>query len=389
MFWLWALLLAGIASVFVLLPLILPGRFQSAVASREKVNVGLYVEYLAELEVAQAQGRITAQEYAQLKVEMQENLLQDTVPLATHFSESTSKNTLGTTVGTALGTTAASAHKSTFVRSAKKPGILPLLFAALLLPLVAVFIFADFGMGRGSVSDVILLARLSAIWSQEASPQQPANPHHATDHRQLVEQLAARLSSQPENVEGQFLLARSWRSLQEPAKAVAIYEQLRQHFPQDLTLATHYAEALFAADGQQMTDRVTAAIFAAQQLTSDTGRVVMVLVEMGANLAVPDDAVVFVYARAWEGPSVPLAVQKLRVAELPRLVRLDESMAMVPGLGLAEYTQVQLVARISATGSAEASDDDYEARSPRIELNKNQAVVKLLIEHKHRNTPAP
>ena len=115
----------------------------------------------------------------------------------------------------------------------------------------------------------------------------------------------------------------------------------------------------------------------------------MVLVEMAANLVVPDDAVVFVYARAWEGPSVPLAVQKLRAAELPRLVRLDESMAMVPGLGLAEYTQVQLVARISATGSAEASDDDYEARSPRIELNKNKAVVKLLIEHKHRNTPAP
>ncbi len=368
MFWLWALLLAGIASVFVLLPLLLPKRFQSAAASREQVNVELYVENLAELEADQAQGKLSAPEYAQLKVEMQGNLLQDTLPVAADSSENTTENASG--------------------KSAKKQGVLPLLLAAVLLPLVAVFIFADFGMGRGSVSDVILLEKLSASWSSGASSQQPANPHHAADYKQLVEQLAARLSSQPENVEAQFLLARSWRSLQEPAKAVAIYAQLRQRFPQDLTLATHYAEALFAADGQQMTDRVTAAIFAAQQLTADTGSAIMVLVELAANLVLPDDAVVFVYARAWEGPSVPLAVRRLSPAELPRLVRLDESMAMVPNMGLAEYTQVQLVARISATGSAEASEDDYEARSPLIDLNTNKAVVKLLIEHKQRNTPS-
>ena len=367
MFWLWALLLAGIASVFVLLPLLLPKRFQSAVASREKVNVELYVENLAELEADQAQGKLSAPEYAQLKVEMQGNLLQDTLPVAADSSNNVSENS--------------------YVKSAKKQGVLPLLLAAVLLPLVAVFIFADFGMGRGSVSDVILLEKLSASWSSAAA-QQPANPHHAADYKQLVEQLAARLSSQPENVEAQFLLARSWRSLQEPAKAVAIYAQLRQRFPQDLTLATHYAEALFAADGQQMTDRVTAAIFAAQQLTADTGSAIMVLVELAANLVLPDDAVVFVYARAWEGPSVPLAVRRLSPAELPRLVRLDESMAMVPNMGLAEYTQVQLVARISATGSAEASEDDYEARSPLIDLNTNKAVVKLLIEHKQRSTPS-
>ena len=373
MFWLWALLLAGIASVFVLLPLLLPKRFQSAAASREKVNVELYVENLAELEADQAQGKLSAPEYAQLKVEMQGNLLQDTLPVAADSSENTTENASGNSVASAD------------VKSAKKQGVLPLLLAAVLLPLVAVFIFADFGMGRGSVSDVILLEKLSASW---ASSQQPANPHHAADYKQLVEQLAARLSSQPENVEAQFLLARSWRSLQEPAKAVAIYAQLRQRFPQDLTLATHYAEALFAADGQQMTDRVTAAIFAAQQLTADTGSAIMVLVELAANLVLPDDAVVFVYARAWEGPSVPLAVRRLSPAELPRLVRLDESMAMVPNMGLAEYTQVQLVARISATGSAEASEDDYEARSPLIDLNTNKAVVKLLIEHKQRSTPS-
>ena len=375
MFWLWALLLAGIASVFILLPLLLPKRFQSAAASREKVNVELYVENLAELEADQAQGKLSAPEYAQLKVEMQGNLLQDTLPVVADSSENTTENAYGNTVASASG------------KSAKKQGVLPLLLAAVLLPLVAVFIFADFGMGRGSVSDVILLEKLSASWAPAAS-QQPANPHHAADYKQLVEQLAARLSSQPENVEAQFLLARSWRSLQEPAKAVAIYAQLRQRFPQDLTLATHYAEALFAADGQQMTDRVTAAIFAAQQLTADTGSAIMVLVELAANLVLSDDAVVFVYARAWEGPSVPLAVRRLSPAELPRLVRLDESMTMVPNMGLAEYTQVQLVARISATGSAEASEDDYEARSPLIDLNTNKAVVKLLIEHKQRNTPS-
>ncbi len=381
LFWFWALLLSILASLFVLLPLFLPrrpfseskvseGRVSegsvSEAASREGVNVALYVEHLAELEAAQARGDITPQEYAQLEIEMQENLLLDTAPASTISSTSPSK----TDVETVSGATST------------RRGFMTLVLAALLVPLVAVFIFADFGLGRGAVSDVVLLEEML----EKSSQKKTADPHQTTEYRQLVEQLAARISTQPDNVEGQFLLARSWSRLQEPAKAAAIYEQLRRRFPQDLTLATHYAEALFAADAQQMTARVTAAIVSAQQLASATGRSIMVLVEVAANVTVPEDAVVFVYARAWEGPSVPLAVRRLTRADLPKLVRLDESMAMMQGTGLREYDKVQLVARISATGSVVVSDDDYEARSPVIDLSKDNAVIKLLVEHKSRPT---
>ena len=77
---------------------------------------------------------------------------------------------------------------------------------------------------------------------------------------------------------------------------------------------------------------------------------------------------------------MPLAVQRLTKASLPQLVTLDESMAMMQGMGLANFDTVQVVARISASGIANAGPEDFQALSDPIDLTQATDVIKLNIE---------
>lgn len=73
----------------------------------------------------------------------------------------------------------------------------------------------------------------------------------------------------------------------------------------------------------------------------------------------PDDAL-FVFARAEQGPPMPLAVQRLRAADLPVTVTLDESMAMMPQFTLATFPRVVVGARISKSGNATPTPGDLQ-----------------------------
>jgi cytochrome c-type biogenesis protein CcmH len=66
---------------------------------------------------------------------------------------------------------------------------------------------------------------------------------------------------------------------------------------------------------------------------------------LAANAA-PDDAV-FVFARAAEGPRMPLAVLRKQVKDLPLRFELNDSMAMTPGRELSSVERVVVGARVS------------------------------------------
>ncbi|VAW53728.1 Cytochrome c heme lyase subunit CcmH [hydrothermal vent metagenome] len=69
--------------------------------------------------------------------------------------------------------------------------------------------------------------------------------------------------------------------------------------------------------------------------------------------------VVFVYAKAKQGPRMPLAAQRLTLGALPATIILDDSMAMVEGMNLSAFEQLQVSARLSQSGSAIAQSGDY------------------------------
>jgi cytochrome c-type biogenesis protein CcmH len=94
-----------------------------------------------------------------------------------------------------------------------------------------------------------------------------------------------------------------------------------------------------------------------------------------AAKASPDD-VVFIYARAAQGPKMPLAILRKQVRDLPVSFALDDSMAMQPGMALSNFGEVVVGARISRSGQAMPQSGDLEGLSPPVKVGaRNVAVV--------------
>lgn len=72
---------------------------------------------------------------------------------------------------------------------------------------------------------------------------------------------------------------------------------------------------------------------------------------------------VFIFARAVNGPRMPLALERTTVAALPREFRLDDSMAMTPAARLSNAAEVIVEARISKSGSATPTAGDLVGKS--------------------------
>ena len=81
-----------------------------------------------------------------------------------------------------------------------------------------------------------------------------------------------------------------------------------------------------------------------------------------AAKARPDDTL-FVFARAAEGPRMPLAILRKQVKDLPLSFTLDDSMAMTPMARLSSVPRVVVGARISSRGDATAQPGDLQGFS--------------------------
>ncbi len=81
-----------------------------------------------------------------------------------------------------------------------------------------------------------------------------------------------------------------------------------------------------------------------------------------AARARPDDTL-FVFARAAEGPRMPLAILRKQVRDLPLEFVLDDSSAMSPATRLSGSSSVVVSARISRAGEAKSQPGDLQGTS--------------------------
>jgi len=86
---------------------------------------------------------------------------------------------------------------------------------------------------------------------------------------------------------------------------------------------------------------------------------VQVSLSADAMAAIATDAVVFVIARDPSAPSPPVAVARHRVSELPMLVSLTDAQSMVAGRNLSMFAEIELLARVSLSGSPAAASGDW------------------------------
>lgn len=76
----------------------------------------------------------------------------------------------------------------------------------------------------------------------------------------------------------------------------------------------------------------------------------------------PTDTV-FVFARAAQGPKLPLAIRRITAEQLPYQFVLDDAAAMAPGMVISKFDQVVVGARVSRSGDATPKPGDLEGFS--------------------------
>ncbi|WP_165669833.1 c-type cytochrome biogenesis protein CcmI [Metapseudomonas otitidis] len=373
-FWLAAGLLLLVALAFLLIP-VLRGRKAQAEEDRTALNVALYQERLAELQAQHEAGTLTEAQLEAGRAEAARELLADTEGAAAD-------------------------------RSARLGRALPLL-AALLVPAVGLGLYAHWGS-----SDKVQLAREmreqprtieemtarleKAVQAQPDSAEgwyflgrtymAQERPADAAKAYERAVQIAGR---QPELL-GQWAQALYFASQKRFTPEVqALTEDALKADPNEVTSlgllgiagfeegrfkdAIGYWERLIAVLPQDDPSRAAlqGGIDRARERLAENGETLheretltksmpqlKVRVDLAAALkdkVQPGDTV-FIFARAAEGPPMPLAVKRLTVKDLPAEVVLSDADAMMPQLKISSFPQVQLVARVSREGNAKSGE---------------------------------
>lgn len=192
----------------------------------------------------------------------------------------------------------------------------------------------------------------------------PATRNSVGSVASLVAGLADRVEKKPEDGKSWLLLARSYEHLRRLPDAIYAYQRAAALGEYDEELASMVANATATAPGMQVVGHV-------------------VLAEEVEYVAEADD-VVFIFARAAGGPSMPVAVLRKRASELPFSFALNDSHAMSDAAALSDFERVVVTARISRPSDARNALRGLEARSEELSL-ADASHVSLTIKKQDRN----
>jgi cytochrome c-type biogenesis protein CcmH len=150
------------------------------------------------------------------------------------------------------------------------------------------------------------------------------------------------------------------------------------------------AQAQLSIEAGQTTDGETAS---AQQPKSEGEAVsselapsrIKVAVSISEDVTFKPTDTVFIYARAWQGAKIPLAILRINASQLPLTVELNDSMAMAPGMTLSSADQVEVIARLSPSGEAIAKEGDWQASlGPVASKSSAETVYPLIISKPYK-----
>ncbi|AJC47789.1 tetratricopeptide repeat protein [Xanthomonas sacchari] len=189
-----------------------------------------------------------------------------------------------------------------------------------------------------------------------------ANPQRQFDDQALA-WLQHALQLAPGSERGAWFLGIAQRQRGQDAAAAATWEALLPRV--DAATAAALRPQIDAARSAAGMPALPAAGATAQpdKAPATAGLTVAVSLDPGfaARVRLRGDASVFVIARVPGGPPMPVAVQKHPLQALPLRVTLSDADSPMPTQKLSQLRQVQVVARLSASGNAMRQEGDLES----------------------------
>jgi cytochrome c-type biogenesis protein CcmI len=112
-----------------------------------------------------------------------------------------------------------------------------------------------------------------------------------------------------------------------------------------------------------------------------SGRQVSVQLTISPELAAQyKTGTLFVFAKAVDGPPLPLAVQKLAVFNGTQTIELSEAQAMQPGWTLANAERIQISARLSLSGQVLNDENGPQVQSDVLSFNEPKLRLSLSLQ---------
>ena len=201
--------------------------------------------------------------------------------------------------------------------------------------------------------------------------------------------LDAALKAAPDNERGLWLLGISEYQAKKYDSAIAAWKHLIGVLPKDSDIAPSVQQQIARAeaerDGKPVPAAETESASTAPAEATGTaapaeGPQLHVEVSLDPKLKhklAPGD-VLFVYAKAVQGPPMPLAIQRLDASKLPVTVTLTDGMGMLPSMRLSQFPQVVIGARVSKSGNAMPQSGDLQVLSNPVAVTIKEPI-KLTI----------
>jgi cytochrome c-type biogenesis protein CcmH len=267
----------------------------------------------------------------------------------------------------------------------------PTMYAALAIAILAPL--AAFGGYKwiGSAPD---------LQAHDSAAQSTMPVDHGADMQAAIARLADKLRQSPDDAQGWALLGRTYNATQHYPEARDAFKHAVDAAPGDAGLEREYTAAEIPNDqGRADPDdaqpqqcdvpafsaaggaAATTSACTEMSAPSQSSTRVTVTVSIAPNLkakVLPDDTL-FVFAKAAQGPAMPLAIARLTAAQLPASVTLTDAMSMTPDLTLSKFSQIILGARISKSGNATAHSGDFQALSAAVS-NFRAEPIQLTID---------
>ena len=425
-FWLSAASMSLIALLFAIVPL-LRNRTDTSV-SRQLLNTALIKEQLNELQADLEAGKLEPDAYQAARHDLERELLNDTDTATGTEAEPQAQRSGRWAIGVfgplipalavflylQLGA-APLLERSARPPVAQKPAQEPAHSLQDMVQTLAARLEED----PDNVEGWVMLGRSYAALDryQEAENAYAQARRIAGDHPQLLvdsadimvmanggrftseaaELLERALHVQPENAKGLWLMGHYEYQDEDFQSAVDYWQRAAAQLPPDsedtraIRQQIEQAESRLLAAGGSVapaaeTRTAPASDASAETRAAPAADAATTAVEVSVRLdpalsaqAAAQDTV-FIFARAAQGPRMPLAIVRKRVAELPVTVTLDDSLAMSPAMVLSNFDAVTIGARVSKSGNATPQSGDLQGSVTPVQVQAGASVEVVINE---------